>query len=761
MNKTVLLCLLALPLSSYPISYAMHSPSLVESSKGEKEKSPQREQVQPADSTKHLEELVVLSRQMLGSKFEAANRTGSSYYLSPLELEKLNVGDINRMLRSVPGVNLYEEDGFGLRPNISLRGTKAERSERITLMEDGILAAPAPYSAPAAYYFPNAARMSAVEVLKGSSQVQYGPFTTGGAINLVSTPIPDHLSGKASLSYGTFNTLKLHTHLGNRHKNFSYLVEYLRYQSDGFKPNELADRKGFVRNDLIAKLRFETDRSKSAHHALELKYGYADERSDETYVGLTEADFARNPYQRYAGSQMDNMSTKHHQLSATYLLRLSRFKLLASAYHNYFHRNWYKLNDIKAGTTSQEKRSIGQTLEDPETNHLYYEILTGQRDYLGSGLIVRANNRTYYSSGVQVKGERRFAFDGHYLTVEMGLRLHQDREDRFQWDDGYQMIGGRMSLFVPSEHGSQANRITSAEALSSYILGKWSWQRMTMTAGLRYEDVVLHKKDYTTKDLRRSGHLRIEDSNHVRALIPSIGLNYKFVHGLSAFAGVHKGFAPPGSGYGQKAESSINTELGIRYHRSDFRGELIGFYNRYSNMLGSDLAASGGTGTLDQFAVGEARVWGAEALLSGGLSLGRGWRVPLQVSYTYTGTEMLSDFESTAWGQVFSGDEIPYIFRHALHVQVGIEHKWIDCTLGVRYNGDMRTTPGQGAIPLRELIPSHWIVDASARVHLLKGLSLQFNAVNLLDRSYLSSRHPAGLRAGHPRGLYVGAAYKL
>ncbi len=718
-----------------------------------------QEQQVKSDSIYQLQEVVVSSQQILGSKFKARNRTGSAYYISPEEIRKLGYTDINRMLKAVPGVNMYEEDGFGLRPNISLRGTKAERSERISIMEDGVLAAPAPYSAPAAYYFPNVARMEAIEVLKGSSQVQYGPFTTGGAVNLVSTPIPNNFSGKANISYGSKNTFKSHAAIGSNWKHFGYMVEYLRYQSDGFKRYEDYAAEGFKRNDIIAKMVVKTDKVRGVNHALELKFGYAGENSDETYVGLSADDFKKTPFLRYAGSQMDKLKTDHQQWGATYLLTFSnKLKVTTNAYYNYFHRNWYKLNDVRAGITSKEKISVADVLIDPETNIRYFDILTGKTDREGEALLVRANNRTYRSRGIQTRAEYRFNVKEFFFDLEFGLRYHADEEDRFQWDDSYSMKNKKMVLFMEGIHGTNANRVTSANALASYLLAKLRYNVWTITAGLRYEDIDLLKKDYMKEDLARSGKVRIETPNHARVLIPGIGVHYQLLPAASVFFGVHKGFAPPSAELYQKPESSVNMELGTRVSIGKFKAELIGFYNNYSNMLGSDLAASGGSGTLEQFNVGEARVKGAEFLVQyQPLPHTCSLRLPLQLSYTYTDTEMRNSFESHSWGNVVRGDEIPYIFKHALNMQLGIEYKWFYANIGARYNSDMRTSPGQGTIAEREKVPANLILDASVNVLVNKYLTLRLNAINLTNRVYLTSRHPAGLRAGHPFGIYAGA----
>lgn len=129
--------------------------------------------------------------EIIGDASAAQTLPGSGYVVGDQQLKTEVEADISQVLKTVPGVYVREEEGQGLRPNIGIRGATAERSSNVTLMEDGVLIAPAPYSNPAAYYFPTLKRMSSLEVLKGAPLLRYGPQTTGGVINLISAPIPD------------------------------------------------------------------------------------------------------------------------------------------------------------------------------------------------------------------------------------------------------------------------------------------------------------------------------------------------------------------------------------------------------------------------------------------------------------------------------------------------------------------------------------------------------------------------------------------
>lgn len=152
---------------------------------------------------------------------------GAVTVLSAKTLRRQGDVDIHRALRTVPGVYIQEEDGFGLRPNIGLRGSGSERSSRISVLEDGIPIAPAPYTAPSAYYFPSVGRMNGIEVMKGASQIAHGPNTVGGAINLISTPIPSDLSGRVDGRMGQFGTGRLHVHVGDGSGRIGWLIEAL------------------------------------------------------------------------------------------------------------------------------------------------------------------------------------------------------------------------------------------------------------------------------------------------------------------------------------------------------------------------------------------------------------------------------------------------------------------------------------------------------------------------------------------------------
>lgn len=714
------------------------------------------------DSIQALDEVIINTNYIFGSKYVAKNRTGSAYYVSPKELKKFNYTDINRALRSVPGVTFYEEDGFGLRPNISLRGTSPERSAKITLMEDGVLIAPAPYSAPAAYYFPSVARMQAIEILKGSSQVQFGPSTTGGAINMISTQIPETFNGQIRASYGSFNTSQIHARVGDSKATLGYAVEFLNYNSDGFKTLLKNRNTGFDINEVVGKFRVNSQPEADTKQALELKFQYYDEDSNETYLGLTEEDFARNPYQRYASSQIDEMTADHLQLMLTHTLDLSaNLRITTNAYYNRFARNWYKLDDV---VFNGDKQGIANVVSNPIEFPEHMAILRGEVNSDDNALFVKANNRVYISKGIQTKLDYHWYGKNTFHDLEIGLRYHYDDEDRFQWEDGYNIVNNRMNKTFDAVEGSDANRISSATAFASYAMYKLKYKKLTLTPGIRYENIVLKRENYGTNDSARTGIDLSTRKNKVDIIIPGIGFNYSLVNDISIFGGLHKGFSPPGNQSGQKPEESLNYELGSRFSFGQLRGELIGFYNDYSNLLGNDLAATGGTGSLDQFNAGAVTVNGIELLLNYDfLSKNTVYSLPFTFGYTLTHTEFRSSFGSSddLWGEVRAGDQLPYIPLHQFNIMLSLEHAKYELNLSGRFNGEFRTQAGSGSIPDNQIVRSNFIIDLSARYYFSNNLAITGNIINMLDEVYAVSRVPAGLRPGHPFGANIGLEFNF
>lgn len=712
------------------------------------------------DSIENLEDIIISASKMLGSKFEARNRTGSAYYISPEDLRKHNYFNIDRVLGEVPGVNLYEEDGFGLRPNISIRGTNPERSRNITLMEDGVLIAPAPYAAPPAYYFPNVARMQAVEILKGSSQVQYGPFTTGGAINFVSTEIPDEFKAEIGATYGSFGTANSIARFGDSSEQFGYVIEYLNNRSTGFKELDGPGGTGFNRDDIMAKFRVNSKADARFQQSLQLKFQYARENSDETYLGLTREDFNSNPFRRYAASQEDKMITENRHITLTHNFQFNEnTQITTTAYNTEFSRNWFKLDRVT--NIDGNDISISQILETPNLFPEMMSWINGSADSPDDALRNKNNNRVYYSRGIQTKFDHHFYTGDIFHDIEVGFRYHRDEADRFQWYENYRMLDGRMSLTSAEAPGSESNRIDEAEAISAHFLYKLKINDLTITPGMRYENVTMGRRNWGTSDLDRTGVDLSSRENSVAQFIPGIGANYKVTNQFSFFGGVHKGFGPPGSEEGQDPEESINLELGTRFDFLGFQGELIGFYNDYTTMLGSNAAAGGGPGAddLDVFNAGAALIKGIEFQIAYDvLESNSKLSMPIHFSYTYTDARFNTDFEAprSIWGNVQSGDFMPYIAKHQWNTGISLYAGKFSAHANARFRDELRTLPGQGSIPANESIESMFLMDASAQYQLTPKLAISLNAINLLNNEYPVATVPAGLRPGHPFGIYAG-----
>ncbi|HEY9032354.1 MAG TPA: TonB-dependent receptor [Pseudomonadales bacterium] len=687
---------------------------------------------QAADNPQ-LESVVIL-----GSKSQAHQLPGSADLIDEQQIEIEIATDINQLLKTVPGIYIREEDGAGLRPNIGIRSATAERSSKITLMEDGVLAAPAPYSNPAAYYFPTMMRMSAIEILKGAPLLRYGPQTTGGVVNLVTTAIPKENSGKLTFITDERGSQDTHAHYGVRHGQWGLLVETVQRDGAGFKEIDYSNRdSGFHISDYLVKLGWES--ASGPEQSLVLKLQYSEETSNETYLGLTDADFAADPYRRYALSSIDQMENDHTGYQLTHRIALaSNARLTTTLYRNEFTRNWFKLS---GGSALINDANNG----DSDAINILHGLLNV------TDLQYKHNDRDYLSQGVQFNVD--LSAGSHQLAI--GLRVHEDEMDRYQPVDIYDQLNGSLVYRGTNLPTGGDNLIDGADAISLWLTDEWqATEALTVMLALRYEDVESWQTRYA--DPARAS-VASKRSNDTAEWLPGVSMSYRINEQWQILAGAHRGFSPLGGSAteNQQPETSINWEAGARFTGQRWFAEAIGFYSDFADQaencsVGSPCSDGSTSGT---FVTGEAVIAGLEMQLGTAFS-GGAFTFPLDASYTWTQAEISKD---NATSGVSEGDILKDVPEHTFSLRAGIEHasRWNNY-LVAKYIDKMCISIGCDMGNKLETTESVFVVDLISRYGVTDNAELFVKVENLLDSERIVSRTPDGARPNKPQTVSAG-----
>lgn len=704
---------------------------------------------------KHIENI-----RILGSSDGLRTDAGSATFIDEAELEKFEYDDINRILAKVPGVNIRQEDGYGLRPNIGFRGATPERSKKIALMEDGILIAPAPYSASAAYYFPQVSRMTGVEVFKGPASIKYGPNTVAGALNLITRSIPSYSQGGLDIAAGSDGYNKYHVHYGNTNGKFGYLLEALNVNADGFKELDGGGDTGFDKNSYMAKFNYDLS-TDNVNQIIELKLGYDDEKSHESYLGLTDSDFKETPYRRYAASQNDLMQWEHSNGLFTHFIETDQFSLTSRAYYNKFERSWNKLNGFNFDNRLED------IIADP-TNTIYadfVEVLKGERDSESNreNLVLGDNAREYYSWGVQSDLTKSLVLNDIKHELEIGIRYHVDEIERKHTVDYFSMTNGLLVKATNNEPEQTTFNTEESKALSVYIQDTIAIDALTLTVGVRGEHIdstyqnTFNENDWLTKTSR--------------IWLPGVSTFYKYNNQLGFLFGVNKGYVPtsPQQDPQIEPEESVNYELGLRYNntKTETKAELIAFFNDYSNLKEScTFSSSANCSVVDtEYNAGEVDIYGLEATASHNIALTDSLSLPLSVVYTYSQSEFkesfVSDFE--LWGNVTAGDEVPYLADHQLTLTAELVNNNWQAALLMKYIGAMKEAAGTGVSFAGVETEPLTVVDFSGSYDLDNGnngtVYLKFD--NIFEAVESVSHRPYGARPSKPRQAVIGYKYSF
>ncbi len=683
------------------------------------------------------ESVIITSSHILTSTEVAERIPGSVDVIDAQTLENSRALTSTEVLRKVAGVNVRDEEGFGLRPNIGIRGLNPTRSSKVLLLEDGMPLTYAPYGDNASYYHPPIDRFESVEVLKGSGQIVYGPQTIGGVVNYITPAPPANRQGSISLTGGNRNYFNGHVNYGDTIGRTGFMFGFTRKQGNGSRENI---RSGL--NDFNAK----SVTNFSMRHALTLKFNYYGEDSNVAYSGLREDEFRTDPRQNPFRNDFFYGDRVGTSLTHAFVID-PEVVLTTNLYGSYFRRHWWRQS-----SNSNERPNDSS---DPQC---------GGMANLNTTCGNQGRLRRYLFAGVEPRLRISKPLFGRRHEAEIGFRVHFEDQERLQKNGPSPT--SRDGLIV--ENNERRN-----QAYSAFIQDRLMFGDFTVTPGLRIEHVRYQR---TNRLSNVSGRTQITQA------VPGIGVSYNPDEKLTIFAGVHRGFAPPrtediinnttGGSIDLDPELSWNYEAGLRarFHPA-LRVEATFFRMDYENQIVPASLAGGigstftnGGATLHQ-GIELSTVFDTATLLR------RRYSFYFRTAYTFL---PVADFRGVRFSSVpgftstsVTGNRLPYASEQLVNATVGFSHtSGLDTFLegvyvGSQFSEDLNRIDPITANGQTGLIPSYTIWNATVNYKVEKLHTTFFvTAKNLFDRLYIADR-ARGLLPGPSRAVHAGFKFEF
>lgn len=665
---------------------------------------------------------------------------GSVYIIHKSTLQNTHPFTFSEVLRQVPGLHVRDEEGFGLRPNIGVRGLNPTRSSRVLLLEDGVPLSFAPYGDNASYYHPPVDRFQSIEVIKGTGQILYGPMTIGGVINYITPDPPKKPGGSLTLVGGNRDYFNGHVNYGGTWKGVGLLFDYLRKQGEGSREN---NRSGL--NDINVKAMT----SLGSSQLLMLKTNYYGEDSNVTYSGLREAEYLANPRQN--PFRNDFFYGDRYGASASHVLIVNGdLSLTTNVYGSIFRRDWWRQSSNSAQRPNDAADPACGGLQNLNTT-------CGNEGRL----------RDYYTWGIEPRLHSSYKLFGLKNQMDLGARVHFETQEREQQNGA--RPNSRSGVLV--EDNRRKN-----EALSSFIQNRFMFGNWIVSPGLRVEHVTYER----TNRLANDG-AGVTGATSLTQLVPGIGVSYRANQRLLVFGGVHRGFAPPrtedvisnttGGTLDLDPELSWNTEAGVRtFPRAGITLDMTFFRMDYQNQIVPASLAGGSGSTLTNG--GKTLHQGAEltAQIDTGTILRRRHNVYFRAVYTYLPT---AEFVGRRFSNVsgfgnvsVSGNRLPYAPEQLMDFIIGYSHpSGVNALLEAihvsRHFADDLNTVKPSADGQRGLIPGHttWNATFNYKVESMR-TTFFLTVKNLLDSTNIVDR-ARGILPSPPRRVQGGMIFRL